>query len=275
MGYKIYLSQAQHGTDRTACAICKSENGHSNLMVDTLTPLLKSNKIDFKKALNNPGGLTNQCNESDAWGADIHMPIHSNACPKGKEGQARGIRIITSSNDTAVKWGKQLAESFNRVLADYDGPKAKQVLDTGNLMEINKPKAATLYCEMFFHDNAEDMHYYHSHMKQCAEAIGRFMCELDGKSFVDQSVPAPAPSPKPQPAPQPVPAPKPTPTLAKLIPGDRVRYKGRLYATSTGGGAGKTVDGTYVVTNILAGRSHGILLNDGLGWVSEAACTKL
>ena len=54
--------------------------------------------------------------------------------------------------------------------------------------------------------------------------------------------------------------------------GATVEYSGRLYATSTGGGAGATVSGTYTVSRYLPERSHGVLLDDGLGWVRPEDC---
>lgn len=54
--------------------------------------------------------------------------------------------------------------------------------------------------------------------------------------------------------------------------GAKVQYSGRLYANSDGGGAGKSVSGSYTVSRILAGKKCGVLLNGRLGWVPESAC---
>lgn len=54
--------------------------------------------------------------------------------------------------------------------------------------------------------------------------------------------------------------------------GAKVKYSGRLYANSDGGGAGKSVNGTYTVSRLLNGKRCGVLLNGGLGWVPETAC---
>lgn len=54
--------------------------------------------------------------------------------------------------------------------------------------------------------------------------------------------------------------------------GAKVKYSGRLYANSNGGGAGKSVNGTYTVSRLLNGKKCGVLLNGGLGWVPESAC---
>ena len=74
-----------------------------------------------------------------------------------------------------------------------------------------------------------------------------------------------------EPADSSVPEPE-QPAAPLLRVGATVRYRGRLYATSTGGGAGLTVDGTYTVSRLLEGKSHGVLLDGGLGWVRPADC---
>ncbi|MCI8554338.1 MAG: hypothetical protein HFJ80_05265 [Clostridiales bacterium] len=66
--------------------------------------------------------------------------------------------------------------------------------------------------------------------------------------------------------------PEETAPIARYRPGDRVRVKGRLYASSDGSGAGKSVDGEYTVSRYLPGRQAAILIEDGLGWVREADC---
>lgn len=62
-------------------------------------------------------------------------------------------------------------------------------------------------------------------------------------------------------------------TAPAMRVGAKVKYSGRLYANSDGGGAGKSVNGTYTVSRLLNGKKCGVLLNGGLGWVPESACT--
>lgn len=64
---------------------------------------------------------------------------------------------------------------------------------------------------------------------------------------------------------------RPAESAPNLRVGAQVRYRGRLYASSTGNGPGLTVDGTFTVSRILPDRITGVLLNDGLGWVSANA----
>ena len=52
--------------------------------------------------------------------------------------------------------------------------------------------------------------------------------------------------------------------------GVQVRYTGRVYATATGDGGGKTMDGTYTVDRYLPDRSYGVHIP--AGWVRECDC---
>ena len=56
--------------------------------------------------------------------------------------------------------------------------------------------------------------------------------------------------------------------IGSIHAGMKVRYSGRLYSESRGGRAGKRVNGIFTVSRVISGRAHGVLLDNGLGWVS-------
>ena len=62
------------------------------------------------------------------------------------------------------------------------------------------------------------------------------------------------------------------PEVSGIRAGDTVRVTGRLYASSDGSGAGKTVNGTYSVDRVLPGKACPILIGNGLGWVRTEDC---
>ncbi|NCU30400.1 N-acetylmuramoyl-L-alanine amidase family protein [Candidatus Saccharibacteria bacterium] len=65
--------------------------------------------------------------------------------------------------------------------------------------------------------------------------------------------------------------PTPTPSAPKMREGATVKYKGYIYADSTGNGRGIAINGTYKVT-IYNDNAYGAHL-DGLGWVKPGDCT--
>ena len=54
-----------------------------------------------------------------------------------------------------------------------------------NLYEINQTKAPCLYEELVFHDNLQDITWFHGHMREMAEATAKAFCDIFGVSFVD------------------------------------------------------------------------------------------
>lgn len=63
------------------------------------------------------------------------------------------------------------------------------------------------------------------------------------------------------------------PEVNGIRAGDTVRVAGRLYASSDGTGAGKTVSGAYTVDRVLPGKACPILIGNGLGWVKAEDCS--
>lgn len=63
------------------------------------------------------------------------------------------------------------------------------------------------------------------------------------------------------------------PAVNGIRAGDTVQVRGRLYASSDGSGAGKTVNGIYPVDRVLPGKACPLLIGGGLGWVKAEDCS--
>lgn len=63
------------------------------------------------------------------------------------------------------------------------------------------------------------------------------------------------------------------PEVSGIRAGATVQVRGRLYASSDGSGAGKTVNGVYSVDRVLPGKVCPILIGGGLGWVKAEDCS--
>jgi len=78
-----------------------------------------------------------------------------------------------------------------------------------------------------------------------------------------------SPPPAPGPTPPPTTGEYPATLTSSLKNGQKVRYSGRLFADSFGGGAGKTVSGTFELTrDQINNRSHGLGITGG--WIPVA-----
>ena len=89
--------------------------------------------------------LSSRCAESDKWGADLHVPIHTNAY----NGKTSGTRIYYY--DGSAK-GYNAAKAIYAVLAPFTPGTSESVSANNGLLEVNTPNAPTAYVEVDFHD---------------------------------------------------------------------------------------------------------------------------
>ena len=301
MPKKIYLSPAAHKANNP-CGYSKScgENIHCNTYMDYLEPMLVRCGFEVKRNPKPPvgqTGMTAAINASNAWGADLHYVAHTNA-----GGGTYSLLMYKSAAE------QKLADIIRTHRAKIY-PWSIKVQSNRELAELVSTKADAVYDELTFHDNFETVKWLHSNFKLLAENTAQAICEMFGCAWFAEGGEKPAPTPAPSKSiddiakeviggkwgngderkkrlsgagydaiavqkrvnemlagTAPAPAPKP------LVVGCKVQYSGRLYASSTGDNPGKTVSGTYTVTRIIDGRSHGVLLNNGLGWVAKGDC---
>ena len=93
--------------------------------------------------------MAQRCAQSDAFKADIHNCVHTNACNK----QVMGTRLFC-----------------------YAIP--------GKVYEVRVPDAPSVYCECEFHDTAEGAKWIVEHTTEIGEAIAKGLCKYLGVTFV-------------------------------------------------------------------------------------------
>ena len=81
--------------------------------------------------------MATRCKASDAFGADIHVPIHTNAFDK----KVMGTRIFSYDNKGK---GWQYANKVFDVLAPITPGKSENVKTAPQLYEVKTPKAPTV-----------------------------------------------------------------------------------------------------------------------------------
>lgn len=111
--------------------------------------------------------------ESNKWGADLHVPIHTNA------GGGDGTLVMCFTGNTGNKYVKAIYEEVSALSPGKDdGIKVRT-----NLAEITGTKALCVYVECEFHDNTDLAKWIVSHTSEIGEAIARAICKADGKKF--------------------------------------------------------------------------------------------
>lgn len=120
--------------------------------------------------------LVARCAESDKWGADLHVPIHTNAY----NGKTSGTRVYYYSG--SVK-GSKAAKAVFDVLAPFTPGKSESVSANNGLLEINTPNAPTAYVEVDFHDVPSIAKWITENTTAIGEKIAQGICKYFGVTY--------------------------------------------------------------------------------------------
>ena len=134
---------------------------------------LKRNGFDVKLGSINKS-MEYRTKESNDWGADYHVPIHTNA------GGGQGTVVFawhSSVNDKYVK-------AVYNALAALSPGKDRGIKEYDALYEINMADGVTIYVEAEFHDNADLAKWIVENVEQLGEAIAKGFCEAEGKAYI-------------------------------------------------------------------------------------------
>ena len=120
--------------------------------------------------------MANRCAASDAFGADLHVPIHTNAC----NGKVTGTRIFCY--DMSGKGYKASKAIFN-VLAPFTPGKSENVSVNKSLYEVRTPNAPTAYVEVDFHDVPAIAKWIINNTTAIGEKIAQGICNYLGVAY--------------------------------------------------------------------------------------------
>lgn len=121
--------------------------------------------------------LASKCAKSDAFHADLHVPIHTN----GFDGKVSGTRMICY--DLKGEGYKAAKAIFDR-LAPITPGKSENISANPALYEIRNPKAPTAYVEADFHDNPAAAQWIIDHPAEIGEAICHGICDYFGVAYI-------------------------------------------------------------------------------------------
>lgn len=194
---KVYLSPAMHRAN--PCVYPRPDGKQcyealeNNEYIDILEPILNRCGIETKRGyrrtpMNGDNGdaiMKQNVRESNAWGADVHYVSHTNASANGKAQGCHPMYYTYSKN------GKKLGEIMVKYRKQIY-PRTVKLVARSDLYELKKTNAVAFYEEHAFHDNLEDITWFHTHMEEIAESAAKGLCEYFGIPYVEP-VPVPAP----------------------------------------------------------------------------------
>ena len=137
--------------------------------------------------------MQEKCQKSNAFGADLHVPIHTNAF----NGSVSGTRMFYYADGGE---GHKACKAIFARLAPVTPGNSESIRADASLYEVRVPSAPTAYCECEFHDNANTAKWIVENTTLIGETIAHGICDYFGISFNDgkapEVVPTPAPSKK-------------------------------------------------------------------------------
>lgn len=114
--------------------------------------------------------------ESNAFGADLHVAIHTNATVKHNVTGGTQILLYNLSGER-----KKIGQAvLDRLAPVTPGKSAERLIEKPDFYEINSAKGITVYCECEFHDTKEGSDFIRKNTKQIGEAIAKGICDYYG-----------------------------------------------------------------------------------------------
>lgn len=115
--------------------------------------------------------------ESNAWGADLHIPIHTNAY----DGEVSGTRMFYYS---AGGFGRRACEAIFRYLAPITPGTSENIKMAPDLYELNSTLMTAAYIEVDFHDVPDTAKWIIDHVADIGEAIAQGVCDYFAVPYV-------------------------------------------------------------------------------------------
>lgn len=134
-------------------------------------------RCNFAALMNVTDGMAVRVEESNNWGADLHVCIHTNAF----NGNVSGTRIF--SYDLAGE-GYEAAKAIFAQLAPITPGTSENIKAYPALYEVRYSNAPCVYIEVDFHDVDEVALWIIENTEEIAEAICQGICDHYGVTYV-------------------------------------------------------------------------------------------
>ena len=125
------------------------------------------------------GTMYDRVAESNAWCADLHVAIHTNAY----NGNVSGTRIFCFNESGE---GNKAAVCVFDALAPITPGTSESVSENSDLYEVNCAHAPTVYIEVEFHDVAACAKWIIENVVVIGEAIAKGICKYYGVAYVPE-----------------------------------------------------------------------------------------
>ena len=174
---KVFLSPSNQYNNRYAYGNT-TEGEQCGKIAEACKVALERSGVEVK--LMHDESMQKKCAASNAFGADLHVPIHTNAF----NGTVSGTRMFCF-NDSGN--GMIACKAiFNRLAPITPGTSENIRVDT-SLYEVRVPAAPTAYIEVDFHDVPEVAKWIIGNTELIGETIAHGICDYLGVAFKEAS----------------------------------------------------------------------------------------
>ncbi len=138
-------------------------------------------RCGFKVKTMHTETIAKKVQEADKWGADLYVPIHTNAHDR----KTGGTRVFYWANNTE---GHSAAKCVYEALKGITEGTSDNLYPQPNLYEVKYPKAQTVYIEAEFHDVPKYAKWIIENKKEIAEAICKGICNHYKKTYIAEKL---------------------------------------------------------------------------------------
>lgn len=177
MSKKVFLSPSNQYDNRYAYGNT-TEGVQCGKIAEACKIALARNGIEVM--LMHDESMQEKCPKSNAFGADLHVPIHTNAA----NGKVSGTRMFCYS---ASGEGMKACKAIFNVLAPITPGTSENIKVDTSLYEIRVPNAPTAYIEVDFHDNPTAAKWIVENTTLIGETIAKGICNYFGIAFKEKS----------------------------------------------------------------------------------------
>ena len=181
---KVFLSPSNQYDNRYAYGNT-TEGVQCGKIAEACKAALERSGVTVK--LMHDESMQEKCAASNAFGADLHVPIHTNAF----NGTVSGTRMFCYAEGGEGQ--KACKAIFNR-LAPVTPGTSENIRADASLYEVRVPAAPTAYVECEFHDNPTASKWIVENTGLIGETIARGICDYFGVTFREKEQAQPAKS---------------------------------------------------------------------------------
>ena len=174
MGKKIFLTPSNQPKNKYAYGNTNEHDQCKKIAEACRVALIR---CGFEVKVAQDVSVAEKCSLSNSWGADLHIPIHTNAF----NGKVTGTRMFYYNKNGE---GYKACNAIFNVLAPFTPGTSENCSQNQTLDEMAKPKAPSVYIEVDFHDVPEIAKWIINNTTQIGEKIAEGVCKYYGVSYV-------------------------------------------------------------------------------------------